>query len=98
MTLLLLHVLVVVVALLHILLRRHRQPESRAAWMLMVLALPYVGALAYLLVGQTSVGRARIERMREAQQSLPSLDAASGWEAVRASGEVLGDRERLFRV
>ena len=51
MTLLLLHVLVVVVALLHILLRRHRQPESRAAWMLMVLALPYVGALAYLLVG-----------------------------------------------
>ena len=98
MTLLLLHVLVVVVALLHILLRRHRQPESRAAWMLMVLALPYVGALAYLLVGQTSVGRARIERMREAQQSLPSLDAASGWEAVRASGAVLGDRERLFRV
>lgn len=71
-----LHVLVVAAAAAHILLRPHRQPESRAAWLILVLTLPYVGALAYLFVGQTNVGRKRVERLRAAFRDLPSPETA----------------------
>lgn len=73
-----LHVLVVAAAAAHILLRPHRQPESRAAWLILVLTLPYVGALVYLFVGQTNVGRKRVERLRAAFRDLPSPETAPG--------------------
>lgn len=90
-----LHVFVVVLAAAHILLRAHRQPESRAAWLLLILALPYVGALAYLFLGRTNVGRRRVERLKAAFHDLPPPQAASGWPAApKASGEY----EALFAV
>lgn len=49
----------------HILLRRHREPVSRLAWLVVVLVLPFAGALAYLLLGSTSIGRKRIERLKD---------------------------------
>ena len=61
-----LHILVAGLAAAHILLRPHRQPESRAAWLVLVMTLPYVGALAYLFLGQTNVGRRRVERLKAA--------------------------------
>ena len=39
-------VLVVGGCCIRILLRRHRQPESRIAWLAVTLALPYAGVLA----------------------------------------------------
>ena len=68
---LLLHFTFVVLVSTHILLRRHRQPETRAAWLLIVLGLPYVGALAYLLLGQTSIGKARMRIMQKVLADLP---------------------------
>ncbi|WP_395541181.1 cardiolipin synthase [Neotabrizicola sp. sgz301269] len=67
-----LHIAVTLLVTAHILLRRHRQPETRAAWLLIVLVLPYVGALAYLLVGQSNIGKARARIMRKVISGLPS--------------------------
>ena len=39
------HVLTTLAVAVLILLRRHRTPESRAAWLLIVIALPYLGAI-----------------------------------------------------
>ena len=72
----LLHITFVVLVSSHILLRRHRQPETRAAWLLIVVGLPYVGALAYLLLGQTSIGKSRIKAMQKVFAGLPRADAA----------------------
>lgn len=66
-----LHIAVTLLVTAHILLRRHRQPETRAAWLLIVLVLPYVGALAYLLVGQSNIGKARARIMRKVISGLP---------------------------
>lgn len=90
-----LHVLVVVLAAAHILLRAHRQPESRAAWLLLVLALPYVGALAYLFLGRTNVGRRRVEKLKAAFHDLPAPQAAPGWPATLAATDA---HEGLFAV
>jgi cardiolipin synthase len=47
-----------------ILLRPHRDPASRIAWVVVVGVLPLLGMLAYLFLGGTSIGRRRIARAR----------------------------------
>ncbi len=47
-----------------ILLRAHRDPASRIAWIVVVAALPLLGMLAYLLLGEVNIGRRRVARSR----------------------------------
>ena len=54
-----------------VLLRPHREPASRIAWVVVVVAVPLLGFLAYLLLGETSIGRRRVERQRESIARLP---------------------------
>ena len=44
-----------------ILLRPHRDPASRIAWMVVVGVLPLFGMLAFLLLGEVNIGRRRLE-------------------------------------
>ncbi len=44
------------------LLRSHREASSRAAWVLIILTLPTIGMIAYVLFGETSIGRKRLEK------------------------------------
>ena len=46
------------------LLRPHREPASRIAWIMAVLALPIVGVVLYLLFGETRISGARREHGR----------------------------------
>ena len=95
MLVLLLHILVVVTVGMHILLRRHRGPESRVAWLLVVALVPYLGALAYLLLGQTNVGRGRAERLRQSFDTLPKPQSLPGWPG---EAEVAEPYAPLFNV
>ena len=52
-------------------LRPHRQPASRIAWVVVIAALPIIGILAYLLFGETSIGRKRIARAKEVLSGIP---------------------------
>ena len=47
-----------------ILLRPHRDPASRIAWIVVVGALPLLGMFAYLLLGEVNIGRRRVKRLR----------------------------------
>ncbi|WP_378946717.1 cardiolipin synthase [Mesorhizobium sp. ANAO-SY3R2] len=55
------------------LLRPHREPASRLAWVVVIVVAPVVGVVAYILFGDTNVGRRRIARLRDALRRLPSL-------------------------
>ncbi|MDA0933897.1 MAG: cardiolipin synthase [Planctomycetota bacterium] len=70
--------LVHVAAIARAILRPHRQPESRLAWILVMLLLPGLGLVAYLLVGETQVGRRRAERLRRALTALPDPGLVAG--------------------
>ncbi|MCG6976182.1 MAG: cardiolipin synthase [Acidiferrobacterales bacterium] len=59
-----LHACIEVAVILRVLLRPHRQPASRIAWVAVIAALPVVGILAYLLFGEVSIGRWRLARRR----------------------------------
>jgi cardiolipin synthase len=61
-----LHYLVQLAFIIRILLRRQREPASRIAWVVLVAVLPVVGILAYVLLGETNVGRRNLKAMQEA--------------------------------
>lgn len=60
----LLHLLIQAAVMLRVLERPNREPTSRIAWMVVVLALPVVGILAYLMLGETNVGRRNQKAMQ----------------------------------
>ena len=53
-----LHLLIVFAVSIRVLTRR-RPPGSTAGWLLLVVMLPYGGALLYLLIGERPLGRRR---------------------------------------
>ena len=53
------------------LLRPHREPASRIAWITAVLALPILGVLLYLLLGETRISGGRRERGKKIESKLP---------------------------
>ncbi len=65
-----LHVLVQVALIVRVLLRAHRDPGSRIAWIVVILAVPFAGIGAYLLFGEVNIGRRHFERMRSVQREL----------------------------
>ena len=50
-----LHLLVLMAVIVRVLQRPHREPASRIAWLVVVLALPVVGIIAYLMLGETHI-------------------------------------------
>lgn len=89
------HAGIQIVFIFRALLRPHREPASRLAWVLVIALAPVVGVVAYVLFGEVNLGRKPIARLRAALATLPPADAVAG-----ASAEaMLPDRAvPLFRV
>ena len=51
------HLLVQVSIILRVLQRPHREPASRLAWLVVVLLVPVLGIFAYVMLGETNIGR-----------------------------------------
>src|SRR5436853_7824979 len=73
--------LVHVAVIARVILRPHREPASRIAWIVMIIALPVGGMVSYLLLGETNIGRRRVRRMREMLARMPSVTDAPGTDA-----------------
>lgn len=91
-----LHILVQVVLIVRVLLRPHRDPPSRFAWIIMIAALPFAGAAAYLLLGETNIGRKRVERMKVVLSALPGTDRTPGRDAPALRPEIPQHIQPLF--
>lgn len=93
-----LHYLAVLACGARILMRPHRDPSAGVAWLAILLALPLIGILAYLLLGETSIGRKNVARVGRIAATLPAPDKAPGWPS-KASEETIPDPySRLFDV
>lgn len=57
--------------LVRVLLRPHREPASRLAWIIIILAVPLVGLIAYLILGETRISGRRREHGRDVDAHLP---------------------------
>ena len=93
-----LHILVQLGLIVRVLLRSHRDPASRIAWIVVIVAMPVAGILAYLLLGETRLGRSRIECMRAVLAGLPPLEATPGIDDPGLAPEIPERHRDLFRV
>src|SRR5487761_239238 len=56
--------------------RPNRTPASRVAWVAAIMCLPVIGVVAYLFLGETSIGRERANRLRDAESRLATPSGA----------------------
>lgn len=96
--LIVLHFIIQIVFIVRVLLRPHREPAARIAWITVILALPVVGMIAYLLLGETNIGRSRVERMKRVLSALPKLEQTPGWDTPSLRPEIPGEWLPLFKV
>jgi len=83
--------------IVRILLRPNREPASRIAWIAVVAAVPILGMLGYLLMGETNIGRRNLKAMRAAVQKLPRCAVSDTGSAIQPA-TVPSAHEHLFKV
>ena len=79
-------------------LRPHRDPASRVAWVVVIAVVPVVGILGYLLFGETSVGRRRVARARRVLAGVPPQSPPAPEDEARLRREVPERWTALFRL
>ena len=75
------HLLLIV----RILTRPDRRPISRIAWIVVVIAFPILGVLAYIFFGEVNIGRSRVSKLHKIMQNMPDFPPA-----------VAGDEPHLY--
>jgi cardiolipin synthase len=67
--------------------RPDRTPASRVAWIAVIMILPVIGIIAYLSLGETSIGRERGRRLSDAENRLarPSVAESEPRDSVAAA-------------
>jgi cardiolipin synthase A/B len=81
-----------------ILLRPHRDPASRVAWMVVVAALPLLGMLAYLLLGEVNIGRRRVKRLRGIRERMPPIPDFTASGAADIAADIPERYRQLFQL
>lgn len=79
-------------------LRPHREPASRVAWVVVIVILPVAGIIGYILLGETNIGRKRRERVRTVLDRLPDVADAPGVRDGHAVPQIPEIHSPLFRV
>ena len=81
-----------------ILLRPHRDPASRIAWIVVVGALPLLGMFAYLLLGEVNIGRRRVKRLHAVLMRMaPFMHSGANRDAARAA-DIPERYQHLFQL
>ncbi len=93
-----LHLTLQVLLFVRVLLKPHRDPSARLTWVVVVVALPIGGIIAYLLFGETNIGRKRAKRMRAVLARMPTLQAAPGADAPTLAADIPERYRHLFQV
>lgn len=91
---LIVHFFLITCLSVRVLLRPRRDPASRIAWILFIAALPYVGALAYLLLGEVRLSRIADPRRARAYPQAFTSDSGeneAGMSQCAAPGFSIGE-------
>src|SRR5438045_1293940 len=81
-----------------VILRPHREPASRVAWIVVIIVLPVLGILSYILLGETSIGRRRVSRMCAVLATMPDLTKVPGTDSPNLQPKIPETYAHLFRL
>ena len=92
------HVAVELALICRVMLRPHREPAARLAWVVVIAVLPVFGILAYILFGEVNIGRRRVARHRSVLERMPDLPSCVPGDEENFIARVRQSYEHLFRV
>src|SRR5262245_63662528 len=81
-----------------VILRPHRDPASRIAWIVVIIVLPVIGIVAYILLGETSIGRRRVSRVQAVLAGMPDLTKTPGIDSPNLQPKIPDAYAHLFRL
>src|SRR6186997_1243174 len=81
-----------------VILRPHREPASRVAWIVVIIVMPVIGILTYILLGETSIGRRRVSRLNAVLATMPDLTKAPGIGSPNLQPKIPETYAHLFRL
>src|SRR6478672_7138480 len=81
-----------------VILRPHREPASRVAWLVVIIVLPVIGILTYIFLGETNIGRRRVSRMCAVLGTMPDLTKAPGMDSPTLQPKIPEPYAHLFRL
>ena len=87
-----------VAVLVRVMLRPHREPASRIAWVAVIVSLPLIGVIAYILFGEVNIGRRRVAKLRAIERGMSPPDPVPPAESANLSADLSPRCEHLFRV
>jgi cardiolipin synthase len=93
-----LHIFVQFALVVRVLLRPHRNPASRIAWVVVIFALPVIGIITYILFGEVNIGHHRVQRMREVLSQMPDVADAAQADGSHLRPDIPERYAHLFRV
>lgn len=91
-------VLAEIAVIARVILRPHREPASRVAWIVVIVTMPMIGILLYLMLGEVNIGRRHVARMRQVLESLPMIDVEVKGDDSQCVPEVPELYKHLFDV
>jgi cardiolipin synthase len=71
--------------------RPNRTPAARVAWVAVILAIPVVGFISYLALGETDIGAPRVRRLREAEEALAAVPTTAAPAEVHEPARAMSD-------
>jgi cardiolipin synthase len=95
---LLLYIAVHILFIGRVLLRPHRDPSSRIAWVVVILSLPVAGIAAYILLGETNIGRRRVALLNGIVSRLSADLLASDNEPATEPDHIPENYQHLFQA
>jgi cardiolipin synthase A/B len=81
-----------------ILLRPHRDPASRIAWMVVVVVLPLFGMVAYLLLGEVNIGGHRVKRLHAVLGRMSRFTGCRATDEAQRTAGVPERYQHLFQL
>ncbi len=86
------------IVIVRVLLRPGRDPASRIAWVVVIAVIPVAGMLAYLLLGETNIGRRRVARSHDVVAAMPHTAPSAPTDKARLQPEFPERYAPLFRL
>src|SRR5437762_12448718 len=81
-----------------VILRPHREPASRVAWIVVIIVLLVIGILTYIFLGETSIGRRRVSRLCAVLAAMPDLTKVPGMDSPNLQPKIPETYAHLFRL
>src|SRR4029077_20118147 len=81
-----------------VILRPHREPASRIGLLVVIIVLPVIGILTYILLGETNIGRRRVNRLHTVLARMPDLAKTPGMDPPNLQPKIPETYAHLFRL